>query len=78
MTLTEQMKADGWIEHDGGPCPVAPDCRVIVMQRTGHIRNVRKASHWSARADEPDWGQDCWIHQAEWCDIIAYRPEQPQ
>ena len=28
--LTPEQIADGWIEHDGGACPVADDARVEV------------------------------------------------
>lgn len=31
MPLSDAMKAEGWIEHDGGPCPVADDAYVAVM-----------------------------------------------
>ena len=66
MTLTEQMKADGWIEHDGGPCPVKGP--VVVMYRTGD------QFKWK---DAP---AEDWTHQPTdaLLDIIAYKPEQPQ
>ncbi|MFN3456920.1 MAG: hypothetical protein ACK4Z8_05015 [Novosphingobium sp.] len=31
MPLGEAMKAEGWIEHDGGECPVADDAYVSIM-----------------------------------------------
>ena len=29
--ITDAMKAEGWIEHDGGECPVDPDVFVFPM-----------------------------------------------
>ena len=72
MTLTEQMKADGWIEHDGGPCPVEPNIWLAVKFRgeadpeKGVLR-THGCSHIFA-----------WNHDGAEDDIIAYRPEQPQ
>lgn len=34
---SKQMKAEGWIEHDGGPCPVADEAYVSPMFRSGRI-----------------------------------------
>lgn len=31
--LTPEQIADGWIEHDGGKCPVADDTHVMVIWR---------------------------------------------
>lgn len=75
-SLTDEMKADGWVEHDGAGIPVAPESRVAVIQRTGLPRDVRKASHWCARETEPEWGPDCWKHTGHWSDIITPKPEQ--
>ncbi len=74
MTLTEQMKADGWIEHDGGPCPVPRETNVRLMWRDGHI------SRWSQKITAKNVP---WVHRFIGMDqpdlhIIAYRPEQPQ
>jgi hypothetical protein len=62
MTLTEQMKADGWIEHDGGPCPVSQNARVRVLFKRPH-----SLKEWLGRADI-----------FKWENAIAYYPEQPQ
>ncbi len=29
--LSEEQIKDGWIEHDGGPCPVDPDTLVTLF-----------------------------------------------
>jgi hypothetical protein len=67
MTLTEQMKADGWIEHDGGPCPVPPKTYPALMFRCGAKEQG---------IDRSDWCD--WTHDGSLTDIIAYRPEQPR
>jgi hypothetical protein len=67
MTLTEQMKADGWVEHDGGPCPVHWTLGVEYIMR-GH-----DAISKTKRARNRDWSHTGAAH-----DIIAYRSEQPQ
>ena len=46
---TEAMLADGWIKHDGGPCPVPLDSRPLVMFRDGFGVD-----------DYPDAPKDCW------------------
>jgi hypothetical protein len=71
MTLTEQMKADGWIEHDGGPCPVPLGSKPAIMFRDGQTYDqptaFAAAWHWSQLNQLSSMG-----------DIIAYKPEQPQ
>jgi hypothetical protein len=63
MTLTEQMKADGWIEHDGSGCLVPLNCVVDVVTKSGNTFAGRTASYAGI---------------IKWCDIIAYKLEQPQ
>lgn len=64
--LTDEMRANGWIEHDGGPCPVDADACVRVRLRGNPI------------PDDPDYA-DTWdwrwweLHPDG--DIIAYKPE---
>lgn len=69
--LTDEMRAQGWIEHDGGPCPVDGGSRPTVMFRDGKVR-TNNAYLW-------DHGQFSWWEHAEplrrQCDIIAYKPE---
>ena len=62
--LTEEQIADGWIAHDGGPCPLP---RYEVTLRDGRIMRCSYAGsmYWPWH-DEP--------YQA---DIIAYRKELP-
>lgn len=66
--LTDEMKAAGWIEHDGGPCPVGKADAVWVAFRDGEEVFFREADRAGA----------CWEHipEAEGRDdIIAYKPE---
>jgi len=64
--LTEGQIADGWIEHDGGPCPVEGTMRVrCLMKGEGEAA-------FSFIADQLDWSWEGWPS-----DIIAYRPEPP-
>lgn len=65
--MTEKLPV-GWIEHDGGPCPVDPHSFPSVIYRDGE-RPVRQgdARAWALRWEwNPDYGPD---------DIIAYKPE---
>lgn len=72
--LTDDMRREGWIEHDGGPCPVDGDDVVKVMFADGTTDTIC-AGFWSA--DEPDmddmWTGECWPEDR----IIAYLPENP-
>ena len=67
--ISEQMKAEGWRLHDGGPCPVPDDAMPSLMFRDGEIAergNELAAWHW-------DWEHSP-NHDAL-DDIIAYKPE---
>lgn len=70
--LSEAMKAEGWIEHDGGPCPVPLDSRPGVMLASGEFS---AKPHFTARmwTEMHDW----WRHEAvnPQDNIIAYKPE---
>jgi hypothetical protein len=66
MTDAERI-ADGWIAHDGGPCPVNPGSNVSVMFRDG------VTYHEPERASGIFWPTEREPHPH---DIIAYRPEQ--
>lgn len=59
---------DGWIEWAGGPCPVAKDCLVEIMLRSGETNGAQPARFWDV---VPSW----WQHKAanDAHDIIAYR-----
>lgn len=65
--LTDEMKAAGWIEHDGGPCPVPLDTMPRLMFRCGEepAAYVVEAGMWE------------WDHAGHDYDIIAYKPETP-
>ena len=65
---TEAMLADGWIKHDGGPCPYTDNRSVQIACANG-------ATGWVSPANlRWEWGpQDTCGSR-----IIAYKPEQPQ
>ena len=65
---TEAMLADGWIKHDGGPCPVDMWTPVTIMRRDG-----KTAKHPDCR-----WLDWRFYPDYEHTDIIAFKPEQPQ
>ena len=54
--------SDGWIPHDGGPCPVGMETRVKIRFRIGS-------------EDEEVAGVYDWFHRSTVGDIIAYKPE---
>lgn len=68
MTVIDNRAVDlpeGWIRHDGGPCPVPPGSQVSVIYRDGE-RDTMFAI---------DLG---WAHLPDYHpehDIIAYKPE---
>ena len=64
--LTDEQRAEGWIEHDGGPCPVPLDSKPIYMMRDGTIDAGQKGT-----ASELIWDDACPPEDQ----IIAYRPE---
>ena len=65
--LTDEMRAEGWKEHDGGPCPVAPDTPVALMYRDkpDPMKGIRIPFALAIRLD--------WSHDGQDDDIIAYR-----
>ena len=68
---TEAMLADGWIKHDGGPCPVPLDSRPGVMLHNGWSQSFKynltaRSFRWGP-TDDHDEGY-----------VTAYKPEQPQ
>ena len=71
MPLTDEQRAQGWIEHDGGECPVAPNDRVKIWVRCNSAPSIgvvgfARNCDWSWEVDSPS------------SDIIAYRPEPKQ
>lgn len=79
MTDANQSDAvvvpEGWIKHDGGPCPVDPMTRPGVRFRDGSSNppGLIRARLWQWL--DGDW----WKHETRndhaGCDIIAYKPE---
>jgi hypothetical protein len=65
--LTDEMRADGWIEHDGGECPAPLGSKMSVLYENGMI----------LRDDEPDDRAEDWEWDGSSCfgRIIAYKPE---
>jgi hypothetical protein len=80
IALTPDQIADGWLLHDGGPCPVNLMAKVEVMFRSGEIRYKRRAQWWTAFDTVSKFAEhDLWQHQApnHTNDIVAYKPERP-
>ena len=61
---TPAADADGWIEWNGGECPVAVGTRVMIKFRDGG----------SVRLPSPE--SLMWTHEGNSADIIAYRVVQ--
>jgi len=72
MSLTPEMIADGWIEHDGKRCPVSLDSMPSVLFRDGHAKSGQKARFWVTPGN-------FWDHRYryDFQHIIAYKPESP-
>lgn len=64
--LTPEMRQDGWLEHDGGPCPVPQASLVTVMCRGGDTDTDYAHTWW--------WGRNK-IGPALNYEIVAYKPE---
>ena len=65
--LTDEQKAAGWIEHDGGPCPVPPDRKVDYVMRCETVKNHKRVSEEASNIE--------WAWEGKDHDIIAYRLE---
>lgn len=71
--MSEQLP-DGWIAHDGGPCPVPLSARVSVLHRDGTPRMLRQAGWWVRIENFAE--HDLWRHEGPGhLHIIAYKPE---
>lgn len=69
--LTDELRAEGWIEHDGGPCPVPLDSMPGVLWGDGHLTPIGefRAGEWCDQ-------HDSWMHFGpRKHHIIAYKPE---
>lgn len=69
--LTDEQIADGWIEHDGGPCPVDASTPVEILVRAGDV------STWK-RAGAVLWQYGSFVAEIfdalpRCCEVIAYR-----
>ncbi len=63
--LSEAMKAGGWIEHDGGPCPYADARSVLIQCASGAVGWVTPTNlRWNWEPNETCGSR-----------IIAYKPE---
>lgn len=70
-----QADADGWIHHDGGPCPVETGTLVDIKLRNGDEYNSRRAlidspcgvSQWIAEVPGGEF------YHLRFLDIIAYK-----
>lgn len=73
MALTAEQIADGWIEHDGGECPVPRDALVKVRFRNGDEQSGRACWFDGGISYKPsDWNwQKSRSQHNSW--IIAYR-----
>jgi hypothetical protein len=69
MTLTPEQIAEGWLEHDGGGCPVSPETEVRLWFRD--YRSLVRPASWAI-----------WEHGSSLLErrdeVIAYRPEPTQ
>lgn len=71
--LTPEQIAEGWIEHDGGPCPVPFSSRVAAIKfRDGLIRT---SGGRGFRASAIPWQHILIGRGNPDLHIIAYRPE---
>lgn len=68
--LTDEQRANGWIEHDGGPCPVPLNSRPRIMF-VGAVHPIEPSGSSKVRATDWSWQ---W-RRPETLAIIAYRQE---
>lgn len=73
MTLTPEQIADGWLPHDGGPCPVSLDSKPGVIFGDGEVHPVGDITARFWLSDGTDW----WQHESGTPEysIISYKPE---
>ena len=65
---------EGFLPHDGGPCPVPGDTHVVVLHKSG-IRSDTYIDQYDGVDCASCWG---WSHLGHPGDIIAYRPTPKQ
>lgn len=75
--MPKPASADGWIEWNGGSCPVAPETKVYWQRRIEADDPVERVERERRPA-----GELRWFHHGGPTDIIAYKPlpspEKPQ
>lgn len=72
--LTDKEVQEGWIEWNGGECPVSPSGFVDVRFRDGIVSACTMARVWCGPDGlENDPLHSCWAHAGNSQDIIAYR-----
>lgn len=65
-----RVRADGWIRHFGGPCPVPGDTRVEIEFPDGAKALEMPACWWSG-------GKDWWLWEGvPYTNIVAWRYAQ--
>jgi hypothetical protein len=67
--------ADGWIEWNGGECPVNIGTLIDVKYRDGHLQLGCRAK---SRCDTELYATTHWGNSGGSADIIAYRPHNPE
>ena len=68
--LTPEQIADGWVEHDGGPCPVPMDSRPEMLFK----RPINEV--WEHKpSDKSELQRSLLAWMADWSNCVAYRPE---
>ena len=72
--LTDEQRAAGWIEHDGGGCPVPLDSRPGIIIRGFDRNHVCQLAGGVDEASEYQWRHN---RHARAANIIAYQPETP-
>lgn len=63
VMLSDELRADGWIEHDGGDCPVLPGMAVQIAMRGGGYNSSGESGAAGFH----------WDHKGYSGDIIAYK-----
>jgi hypothetical protein len=72
----QQEAQDGWIEHDGLGCPVAPETLVHVRYRDGEESQSHRCFEAGYKAgfwDDPNPAFSHWVHSGVVPDITDYR-----
>ena len=74
--ITEQMRADGWIEHDGRWCKISANVAIYCLLRCGIMGWAMphaKAWEWGIQ----DMGNGTSMLSCQPTDIVAYQEPKP-